>query len=79
MKVNLDKEVWEGWTVRKVIQNNMTMLDMIMTNNSCLAQPFQSKEELKSYLMGNILPAGCRKKSCVNECTKFFAERYNLS
>jgi len=49
-KVNLDKHIWEGWTVRDFIEDLEPIFNMIMSNNSW-QKPFTSKEEVKKWCM----------------------------
>lgn len=51
-KINLDKHVWEGWTVGTFINDLEPMFDMIMNGRSW-QKPFTTKEEVKKWCMDN--------------------------
>lgn len=51
-KVNLDKHIWEGWTVRAFIEDLEPIFNMIIRGQSHIS-PFKSKEELKKWCMDN--------------------------
>lgn len=50
--VNLNKHIWEGWTVGKFIEELEPMFDMIMSGGSWKS-PFKTKEEVKEWCMDN--------------------------
>ena len=52
MNVNMNKHIWEGWTVGAFIEELEHTFDMIMNNRSHM-KPFKTKEELKKWLMDN--------------------------
>ncbi len=49
-KINLDKHIWEGWTVGDFINNLEPMFDMIMRGQSW-KKPFTTKQEVKEWCM----------------------------
>ena len=49
---NLNKHIWEGWTVQDFINALEPMFTMIMRGHSW-QEPFTSKEELKKWCMSN--------------------------
>lgn len=51
-KINLDKHIWEGWTVGMFIDELEPMFNMIMSGRSHISK-FQSKEEVKKWCMDN--------------------------
>jgi len=51
-KVNLNKHIWEGWTVQNFIDELTLQFDMIMSNNSW-QKPFKDKDELKEWCKSN--------------------------
>jgi len=51
-KINLDKHVWEGWTVGTFINDLEPMFNMIMSGRSW-QKPFKTKEEVKKWCMDN--------------------------
>ena len=50
--VNLDKHVWEGWTVGAFVEELEPQFNMIMNGQSFI-DPFKSKDELKKWCMDN--------------------------
>lgn len=51
-EIDLNRHVYEGWTVQSFIDELEPAFDMIMNNNSW-RKPFTSKEELKWWCMEN--------------------------
>jgi len=51
-KINLDKHIWEGWTVGAFIEDLEWLFDMIMSNQSHV-KPFKTKDEIKKWCMDN--------------------------
>jgi hypothetical protein len=51
-KINLDKHIWEGWTVGAFINDLEPMFDMIMRNQSHV-KPFTTKQQVKEWCMDN--------------------------
>lgn len=49
---DLNKYVWEGWTVQNFIDELEPMFSMIMEGRSW-QKPFESKEELKKWCKDN--------------------------
>ena len=52
MKIDLNKEIYEGWTVRDFIADLEPFLNMIMRGQSWYPV-IKSKEELKKWCMDN--------------------------
>jgi hypothetical protein len=50
--MNLDKEIWEGWTVSDFIGELEPLFDMIQSNGSW-QKPFTTKAEVKAWCMDN--------------------------
>jgi hypothetical protein len=50
--MNLDRHVWEGWTVQSFIDELEPSFNQIMDGNSW-QKPFASKDELKKWCMDN--------------------------
>lgn len=48
--VNLNKHIWEGWTVGMFIEQLEPTFNMIMSGRSW-QKPFTSKEEVKKWCM----------------------------
>ena len=51
-KINFDKHIWEGWTVRGFIDELEPFFNTIMGGNSW-TKPFKTKEEVKIWCMDN--------------------------
>lgn len=50
--ISLQREVWEGWTVRDFIMELTDEIDMIMTGNSFI-EPFKTRSEMIAYIAEN--------------------------
>jgi len=50
--INLNKHIWEGWTVGSFINDLEPLFNQIMSGNSW-QKPFTTKEELKKWCMDN--------------------------
>ena len=51
-KINLDKHIWEGWTVGAFIEELEPQFNMI-NNGGSWQNPFKTKDEVKSWCMDN--------------------------
>jgi hypothetical protein len=51
-KVNLEKHIWEGWTVGSFINELEPQFNQIMRGQSW-KKPFETKEEVKEWCMDN--------------------------
>ena len=71
--MNLNKEIWEGWTVQAFIDELEWSIKAIMSGQSWQAK-FQSKAELKLWCMDNQP----YYKKHIPEVVNYFAELYNL-
>jgi hypothetical protein len=71
--MNLEKHIWEGWTVKDFIDELEVVVDMIMTNNSWM-KPFASKKELKEWCMDNQP----YYKKHIPEVVDYFANYYKI-
>lgn len=49
--INLDKHIWEGWTVGAFINDLEPMFNQIMGGGSWM-KPFKTKDEIKKWCMG---------------------------
>ncbi len=74
MSVNLNKEVWEGWTVQDFIDELEPSLDIIMSSKSYI-KPFRTKSELKEWCMDN---QPYYKKN-IPGVVEYFARRYSIT
>lgn len=72
-KPMVNREVWEGWTVRDFIEALEPQADMIMSGRSW-HKPFRTREELKAWC-GDNQPY---YKKPVPEVVAFFAKKYRL-
>jgi len=52
VKINLDKHIWEGWTVGSFINELEPTFNMIMRGQSC-QKPFKTKDEVKAWCKDN--------------------------
>ena len=71
--MNLNKEIWEGWTVQSFIDELEWSIKAIMSGQSWQTK-FQSKEELKKWCMDNQP----YYKKHIPEVVNYFANKYNL-
>jgi hypothetical protein len=72
--MNLQKHIWEGWTVQHFIDDLEPTLEMIMTGNSWQS-PIKTKEELKDWCKDNQP----YYKKHIPEVVNYFAKKYNLN
>ena len=70
---NLNREVWEGWTVQNFIDELQPMLDVIMSYGSFIV-PFKTKKEMAVYIRENQP----YYKKTIPEVNDYFAKRYGL-
>lgn len=70
---NLQREVWEGWTVQDFIDELSMEIDMIMRGESW-QQPFKSKAELAQYTKENQP----YYKKTIPGVNSYFAKKYGL-
>jgi hypothetical protein len=70
---NLQREVWEGWTVQDFIDELSGQIGMIMCGESW-HKPFQTKEELARFIKENQP----YYKKTIPEVNSYFAEKYWL-
>ena len=71
MKINLDKIVWEGWTVRKFIEELKPQFNIIMDNRSHI-KPFKTEQEVKDWCKDN---QPYYKKS-ISDINNYFINEY---
>lgn len=71
--MNLNKEIWEGWTVQSFIDELEWSVKAVMSGQS-FTPKFQSKAELKKWCMDNQP----YYKKHIPEVVNYFAELYNL-
>jgi hypothetical protein len=73
MKINLEKHIWEGWTVGAFINELEPVMDMIMNKRSW-QEPFTSKEEVKKWCMDNQP----YYKKYIPDVVNYFVKKYNI-
>ncbi len=71
--MNLNKEIWEGWTVQAFIDELEWSVKAVMSGQS-FTPKFQTKEELKKWCMDNQP----YYKKYIPEVVTYFANKYNL-
>lgn len=69
-KIELEKEIWEGWKVKDFIEELQPSLDMIMKGR----KPLESRLELVKWLKDN---QPYYKKTIV-DVVEYFSRRYCL-
>ncbi len=72
-KINFDKEIWEGWTVRDFIEALEPQLNMIQSGESFM-RPIKTKAELKEWCKDNQP----YYKKYVPDVVNYFAQKYNI-
>lgn len=70
---NLQRKIWEGWTVQDFINELADQIDMIMHGESWI-QPFRTKNELAKYTKENQP----YYKKTIPELNAYFANKYGL-
>ena len=73
MKTNLNKNIWEGWTVGNFIDELSPILEIIQSGNSW-KKAMTTKKELKEWCMDNQP----HYKKYIPEVVDFFTKKYNL-
>lgn len=73
MADNLNKHIWEGWTVQDFVNELAPTLSMIQSGQSW-QQPLKTKAELKTWCMDNQ-PS---YKKYIPEVVNHFAKMYQL-
>ena len=71
--INLQREVWEGWTVQDFIDELSDQIGMIMCGESW-QEPFKTEEELARFIKDNQP----YYKKTIPEVNAYFAEKYWL-
>jgi len=72
--MNLNKHIWEGWTVQNFIDELEPMLHSIQIGESWLAK-ITNKTELKKWCKDNQP----YYKKHIPEVVNYFAKKYNLT
>ena len=71
--IDLQREVWEGWTVQDFIDKLSDTIEMIMSNKSYI-KPFKTKADMAKFIREN---QPYYKKS-IREVNDYFAKKYSL-
>jgi hypothetical protein len=71
--MNLDRHIWEGWTVQSFINKLEPILDTIQAGRSW-HNPILSKEELKKWCM-EYQPY---YKKYIPEVVEYFSKKYRI-
>ena len=71
--MNLQKHIWEGWTVQSFIDELELLLDSVMKGNSW-KKPMTTKAELKEWCIDNQP----YYKKYIPDVVNYFAKKYNL-
>jgi len=72
-KIDLNKHIWEGWTVGAFIEDLEPMFNQI-TNGSSWQKPFKSKQEIKDWCMSNQP----YYKKYIPDVVNYFAQKAGL-
>ena len=72
-KIDLNKDIWEGWTVQIFIDSLEDEIEMIMTNQSW-EKPFKTREEFAKWCMDN---QPYYKKE-IPDVVNYFCNKYNI-
>ena len=70
---DLQREIWEGWTIRDFINELTDEIDMIMRGESWMS-PFKNKAELAKYTKENQP----YYHKTIPELNSYFATKYGL-
>lgn len=73
MHIDMDKHIWEGWTVGDFIGELSWQIEFIMTGGA-IQKPFANKQELARWCKDNQ-PYYKKKIADVNN---YFTQKYNL-
>lgn len=71
---NLQREVWEGWTVKDFILEVEPLVDMVMNRESFM-EPFTTRREMIDFIRQ------CQPyyKKAIPEVNAYFVKKYGLS
>lgn len=72
-KVNLNKEIWEGWTVGAIYDDVKWLADMIQRGEA-IHKPFRSQKEIADWLKDEKP----NMKKGANDVAKLLAADYDL-
>lgn len=72
--MDLNKHIWEGWTVKDFIEELDLTISMIYSGQS-IYKPFKNREELKRYCMDNQP----YYKKYIKEVVDYFEQKYGYT
>ena len=72
--MNLNKHIWEGWTVQDFINDLELNFNMIMNGNSW-KKPFKTKAEIKEWCIENQP----YYKKYIKEVVDYFVKKANVN
>ena len=70
---NLQREIWEGWTVQNFIDELSDEIDTIMRGETW-TEPFRTRAEMAKYIRENQP----YYKRSIPEVNAYFAKKYGL-
>lgn len=70
----MNREVWEGWTVKDFIDELEPSADLIMEGNSWRSKPFKTKKEVENWTSANQP----YYKKVIPEVVAYFCKKYNI-
>jgi len=73
MIINVQKEIYEGWTVGDFIADLEPLCDLIMSGGA-IEKPFRTRAELADWTKSNQP----YYKKVIPEVVEYFAAKYNL-
>ena len=73
-KLDLNKHIWEGWTVQDFIDDLQSDFKMIMAHQS-RQKPFKTREEVKKWCMDHQP----YYKKYIPGVVEFFCRSYNIA
>lgn len=71
--VNLNKHIWEGWTVQEFIKELEPSFDKVMQGNA-ITKPLKNRLEVKNFCMNNQP----YYKKYIPDVVNYFTKKYNL-
>jgi len=71
-KIDLDKHIWEGWTVSDFIEDLEPSLDLIMGGGSYIE--IKTERELNNWCISNQP----YYKQHIPEVVQYFKQKYNI-
>ena len=72
-KIDFNKHIWEGWTVKNFIDELENEIDMVMNNRSW-KKPFKTRKEVVEFCKNN---QPYYKKE-IPDVVNYFCNKYNI-